>query len=277
MVGNKIKIIFLMLVLVFMASYLSANSSLKKGLENLADDLGELSHPGNKLSNKEKLSYSGLALTSVALLYKYDLYLEDKLLYHHQNKFKNPFLHALSRPAYWYGNNARNVFYTWSMLTTGLVGAGFFTGKNEHYKSAQLLSESFLFSTLITGITKIALGRERPGYPGSKARFQFFELQTKYRSMPSGHTTAAFTFATVIAERYDDLYVKVPVYTLAICAGLERIEHRHHWLSDVIIGGMLGYYIGQTVVKIHSEKDKSQININKFKKDDLLIKFSIPF
>ena len=70
----------------------------------------------------------------------------------------------------------------------------------------------------------------------------------KWGGWPSGHTSSAFTVASVLHEYYG-WQVGVPAYLLAGYAAASRIEDREHNLSDVIFGVGLGIVVGHSVVK----------------------------
>ena len=68
-------------------------------------------------------------------------------------------------------------------------------------------------------------------------------------SFPSGHTTAAFSAATVFAYEYkDEILIPVIAYSAASLVGISRITQNAHWTSDVIAGAFLGYITGKQVV-----------------------------
>ena len=70
----------------------------------------------------------------------------------------------------------------------------------------------------------------------------------KYTSFPSGHSTAIFSIATVIASEYNDTFwIPIVSYTIAGLASVSRIYDDEHWASDVFFGAVLGYGIGKLV------------------------------
>ena len=73
-----------------------------------------------------------------------------------------------------------------------------------------------------------------------------------YDAFPSGHTSMAFSIATVYAKMYDD-YLAVPViaYSAASLVGLSRLTEHAHWASDVFVGAVLGYCCGNQAVKTY--------------------------
>jgi len=68
----------------------------------------------------------------------------------------------------------------------------------------------------------------------------------EYYAWPSGHTSVAVTFATVLNEFYGPL-VGLPLYGLAGFTAWERMENEEHWASDIIFGAAIGYTVGKTV------------------------------
>jgi membrane-associated phospholipid phosphatase len=89
-------------------------------------------------------------------------------------------------------------------------------------------------------------------------------------SFPSGHTTAAFSAATVFAFEYkDETLIPVVAYTAATLVGLSRITQNAHWSTDVLAGAALGYITGKQVVnnyhryaRLKSGKQKTALYFN---------------
>ncbi len=65
---------------------------------------------------------------------------------------------------------------------------------------------------------------------------------------PSGHTVAAFSIATVFAERYRrHRWVPWVAYGLAGLVGFSRVTMQAHFPSDVFAGAVLGYTVSHYV------------------------------
>jgi undecaprenyl-diphosphatase len=66
--------------------------------------------------------------------------------------------------------------------------------------------------------------------------------KTPDHSFPSGHTAASFAAATALAMAYPR--ARPLLYITATAVGLSRIHLGHHFLSDVVAGGILGAGVG---------------------------------
>jgi membrane-associated phospholipid phosphatase len=121
-----------------------------------------------------------------------------------------------------------------------VVGALFLAGRFAPQGAFRAVSYDFAQAVVVnavwTGALKYSLHRQRPD--GSD-----------YYSLPSGHTSTAFSLATV-AEQHFGWKVGVPAYLLASGIGLSRIESNKHYLSDVIAGAAIGVIVGRTVTRV---------------------------
>ena len=72
-------------------------------------------------------------------------------------------------------------------------------------------------------------------------------------SFPSGHSAVAFCQAGALGELHSNL--RVPLTVLACFVGRSRIRSKHHRISDVIVGGAIGYFWGRYYGR--KEKDKN--------------------
>jgi len=79
----------------------------------------------------------------------------------------------------------------------------------------------------------------------------------KIYSMPSGHTSAAFSAATVLSERIGNIYASAALYSLAGLTAFQRIYRDQHWFSDTILASALGTVIGLKIVKLNSRESEA--------------------
>lgn len=68
----------------------------------------------------------------------------------------------------------------------------------------------------------------------------------EWGTFPSGHTSSSFVMASVLHQAYGHA-VGIPLYGVATLAGVQRLDSREHYFSDVIMGGVMGTLIGHTV------------------------------
>ncbi len=123
---------------------------------------------------------------------------------------------------------------------------GLIFNRKESRDLSLLAAKTFVISGLVAQVSKLVFGRHRPynDEPTNPTNFEPFNF--KYTSYLSGHTTIAFSMATIIAREFSDkAWVPVISYTLATFAGLSRIYDNKHWPTDVIGGAVLGYTIGR--------------------------------
>ena len=116
-------------------------------------------------------------------------------------------------------------------------------------KVAMNCTKSFIIGMSFREVSRYAFSRQTiTDYPDAEKWFMGRPYHIN-QSFFSGHTTAAFAVATVIAAEYKEtVWVPVVCYTLASCAGLSRIYEDSHWASDVLTGALIGYVTGRLVV-----------------------------
>jgi membrane-associated phospholipid phosphatase len=130
-----------------------------------------------------------------------------------------------------------------------------------------LAGEAVLDSEILTSVMKDVDRRSRPAAistNGNCSDSWFEENRGSYLggvgSFPSGHTIAAFSIATVFANRYPNPRWHIWLaYGLASLVGFSRVSRQSHFPSDVFAGAALGYAIAHYVVlrprSIPVEKD----------------------
>jgi membrane-associated phospholipid phosphatase len=116
--------------------------------------------------------------------------------------------------------------------------------------------EAWSFSTAITTVLKVALGRSRPYTNRGNLDYRWFEFEEPSWSMPSGHTTGAFAISSALSVRIDRPWATAGLYSLALVTVMNRIYDDKHWLSDTIIGASIGTAVGITVGKLVNEEAK---------------------
>jgi membrane-associated phospholipid phosphatase len=135
----------------------------------------------------------------------------------------------------------------------GIAGAFYLVGRATHNTRARetglLAGEALIDSGIVTAVLKQTTQRVRP--LGGRERGDFFAGGS---SFPSGHSSAAWSLATVVANEYHDhRFVQITAYGLATAVSISRYTGRNHFLSDVLVGSALGYGIGRYVYRSHHD------------------------
>lgn len=142
----------------------------------------------------------------------------------------------------------------------GFYGYGLIDNNNEVRKLAVKLTEATLFATSITLITKTVIGRARPYRQDNQYYTNPFTFDNDYNSFPSGHTTLAFAYSTVMANEINNIFWKIGWYTAAGLVGYSRIYHNQHWFSDVLMGAAIGYFSGE-FVNNENKNNKTSVSL----------------
>ncbi|MDH4101490.1 MAG: phosphatase PAP2 family protein [Nitrospirota bacterium] len=136
--------------------------------------------------------------------------------------------------------------------------------ENEKARKTALLSvESFVITGIFTQIGKFSLHRHRPSTGDSHDSWDGPGVTGDNLSFPSGHSSSAFSIATVLASEYKD-HVWVPPlsYGIATLTALSRVNDNAHWASDVFAGSALGYFTAKAVVGLHNDDKESRLSID---------------
>lgn len=163
---------------------------------------------------------------------------------------QNPLVHGISHVL---SGNTTGLFIAAvpiSFYIAGLVHKDSYTSN-----TALLAGEAVVNAEIVTIAMKDIDRRMRPGEVGPNGDFSNTWFRTPNRSVggfgsfPSGHTVAAFSVATVFAERYrTHRWVPWVAYGLAGAVGLSRLNAQAHFPSDIFLGAALGYSISHFVV-----------------------------
>lgn len=135
----------------------------------------------------------------------------------------------------------------WTLSPYTIGGVSFFTwvaaahtGHPKLSLTTKAMTEAILLSMSIDAIAKVSFRRERP----DGGNFSF----------PSGHATAAFAAAGVLTTFYG-WKAGVPSYALASLVSISRIDSDKHFLSDVVMGAVLGSVIGIGTARWHKKEN----------------------
>jgi len=161
---------------------------------------------------------------------------------------------------------AMGVLRTTGAIVPEVAALGMYVGgRLGHDRKLTLLgahaAESLVLAELFTSAVKGTAGRARP-YVGLGPRdFQLLRGMRKggdYQSFPSGHTTNAFAFASLITADVarwwpeEKWLVGPAAYGVATLVGASRVYHNAHWSSDVAGGALVGTLSGVLVSRYNA-------------------------
>jgi membrane-associated phospholipid phosphatase len=137
--------------------------------------------------------------------------------------------------------------------TAGIAATFYLVGRVEHNGRARetglLGAEALIDGGIVSSVLKLATQRPRPQYDQGRGNFR-----DDGNSFPSGHATATWALATVVADEYHGHpWVVVSAYGLATAVSVARYTGRNHFLSDALVGSAIGYGIGHYVYRKHHD------------------------
>jgi len=140
------------------------------------------------------------------------------------------------------------------VLSASLYGIGLLFEEPSTRITGRLIAEAFLFSGITTTLGKSFFGRARPFVNGDAHSFAWFQLSEPQLSFPSGHATIAFSMASVLSTRIDNIYASIGLYAIATSTATARVYKDKHWLSDVMLGSAIGIASGLYVCNLEEER-----------------------
>lgn len=143
---------------------------------------------------------------------------------------------------------------SWATTAPWLMGSGLLLGAalegSVGTRRAAAAAVGLLSAAVVNESLNRALGRRRPNEEVGAWRFDPFH---GHASLGSGH--AAYTFAIAGAiDQVTEGWVAIPFYAAAAGSGLSRIYHDRHWLSDVAVGSLIGWWVGTRATRSASQR-----------------------
>ncbi len=215
----------------------------------LADDWAILSSP-TRIKAKHLLTWGSAALITAVLVKN------DETLFSRAKRFqeKHKWIDDWSPQITKLGDGTINL---------GVAGVFYLCGVILKDKKAKKTGELGIMSLIHAGVVvqllKHLTGRKRPEaapygedhWEGPAGFFKRYKNHSDmyYDSFFSGHTITAWSIAAVVAKMYNKSFIVPAIcYSLAAAAGLSRVAENKHWFSDVFVGAVVGYAIGNFLV-----------------------------
>jgi undecaprenyl-diphosphatase len=185
----------------------------------------------------------------------YELFLGELVVNEFLQSFSSPTLDFFVQTLTYFGHPA-----LWIVISAWL----FWLGKE---KKSFIIITIITFSAMIAGFFKFVIARPRP------TTLTVLEATPTNFSMPSGHATLAATIYSFF-EKKVFLKERIFLFVLMILTAISRLYLGVHYISDIFVGLILGYFIGKIVIKMEKKIDKYEIKMTKFKEEkELLILF----
>ncbi len=155
----------------------------------------------------------------------------------HNSRFRNSVAYVGNAFGY-----AKNVY---PALLLGTVG-GKVIGASDLYRVSWRALKSTALAGGATLVLKSLIGRRRPDVSPDDP-YRFSPISFTSTSLPSGHTTVAFSFATSLAMETKSTLPDIVLYGLAATTVFARVHVDKHRASDTIVGAGLGILAARLV------------------------------
>ena len=145
---------------------------------------------------------------------------------------------------------SNSLYVVLPVIPIGLFASGVINDDNDLIgKSIQIGFSSAISAITVLG-TKQIIQRDRPF-----VTHNFIENigNADDYSMPSGHTATAFSLATSLSLQYPKWYIIIPSYLWASAVGYSRMHLGAHYLTDVIVGAIVGAGISYITFRIEKK------------------------
>lgn len=155
------------------------------------------------------------------------------------------------------------------IAAVAMYGTGRLGGDGELAAAGLHITESMVLASALTQVTKGMAGRARPRHFKDTLGMQPFDPRPRdfkvgrgwgkveFQAFPSGHTSAAFAFASALVSESNGWrpqwtwWVAPIFYGGATLVGASRVYNNAHWASDVVLGAAFGTFAGLKVVRFN--------------------------
>lgn len=149
------------------------------------------------------------------------------------------------------------------LISGGIYLGGLFLKDESMRTTGRMAIESAVFAGVVTTVFKSLLGRSRPYLNEGAYDFRAMQFSDDRLSLPSGHATLAFALSSVLSNRIDNTMASVGLYSLATLTAVSRVYHDDHWISDTLLGAVIGTSIGCTISSnTHPEEEQATFRIS---------------
>ena len=139
---------------------------------------------------------------------------------------------------YW-KTTTNSIFKVSAAVPLGVMIAGGLSGDKDLMKKGLRIGETVVVNALVTELLKRTAVRDRPSATWDGV-IKAYKPGNDRKSLPSGHTSAAFSLATATSLEFKKWYVTVPAFAYATSIGYSRMYLGAHYPSDVLAGAAVG-------------------------------------
>ena len=251
-----------------------AGRVIKNSIITIPGDLGEMGHSVSK-DWKTTAFYSAGIIGLIATDYHTTVFLQDYI--EPAIDYTLPDITIGNQKMPWLSGEDAYISYPLIGLYLGSFIANSEKGQRAAGNAFKSMAYSFVISHLLL---KSIIARKRPDqklssdkpaeYPYTKNNWDFGYYhgvtggtQQLGTAMPSLHATAYYAVAKVIAMEYNNYWIP---YTFVSVIFMNQFSDHRHWLSDMLVGGLIGTVIGRSVVlssRKQVQKDKNKLAVKK--------------
>ncbi len=143
-------------------------------------------------------------------------------------------------------------------LIAGMYLGGLAADNTSLKNTGLYLGEAYALNIAVTFTLKSVLGRARPYNNLGNNEFTFWAFKDAFMSCPSGHSSAAFTTATIVAHQINTPTAYYISYGLSFMTMMSRIYYDKHWFSDTVFGALIGTLSGFIILELNSQDTEEQ-------------------
>jgi len=241
---SKLKIQYLLTVIFLFSFSIQITAQNKYDFKQFGEETGDFFTAPFHWERNDFITLGFIAAATYGLMYA------DQPIKNEMAKINSNKKHWLMEFGRYWGEAIPTVAISGLLLIHGYA-----FNNNTTKKIGFEVGQSFLYSVTVTSGLKIIIGRARP-YTGSDSfTFDAFAFKNTNWSLPSGHTTVAFSLSTVLAANTDSYVWKTAAFIPAVLTAFSRVYQNYHWTSDVFLGAVVGYFVGKFVTDLHAEKE----------------------
>lgn len=139
-------------------------------------------------------------------------------------------------------------------FTAIMAGSGWAFDRPDLIEFTSLMIEAVAITHFYHVMSKLLLGREGPYHHSGQGLYHGVRQVYMPGGTPSGHAATVFAVLGTAAEYYDNVYLRILTVLAGVYSSASLVYHNQHFISDVIWGSAMGYFVARWVVRHHSTR-----------------------